>query len=177
MLTSATGRSNEMKAGARAQGFTLLEIIVVIAVIGILISLAGLSVGNTVSSQRVDRSAERLLKVVALAEEQAVLSGKPIGISFVDGGYFLTEYERAWRPLDNNFKFSSHVLETGVVVEYAEVFVDANENSPSVVLLPDGENLLPPLEVRDLHSDYFVALSVSNGTYQLTPHNLQALQR
>ena len=121
-----------MNGGTKTRGFTLLEILVVVAVMGILISLAGLSVGNTVDSQRVDRSAERLLKVVALAEKRAVLSGKPIGISFSHTGYYLTEYVNAWHPLDNNFRFTSHELETGVVVEYDAAFLDANENSPAV---------------------------------------------
>ena len=162
-----------MNGGTKTRGFTLLEILVVVAVMGILISLAGLSVGNTVDSQRVDRSAERLLKVVALAEERAVLSGKPIGISFSHTGYYLTEYVNAWHPLDNNFRFTSHELETGVVVEYDAAFLDANENSPAVVLLPDGENFLPPLELRDIHSDYFVALSAVNGAYQLSARNAE----
>jgi general secretion pathway protein H len=69
-----------------SRGFTLIEILVVVAIVGVLALVVTLSVTGS-AERRVRRDAERFEALVGQACEQAELGGREIGIVVGDGGY------------------------------------------------------------------------------------------
>jgi general secretion pathway protein H len=81
-----------------AAGFTLIEILVVLAVVAVLLSIATLSLGGLAGRGVVDGELLRLEARLGLARQRAVLEGRELGIAFSRQGYaFLAYEEGAWR--------------------------------------------------------------------------------
>ena len=69
------------------RGFSLLELLVVVVIIGILASMFTLSVGLTSGDRELEREADRLQALLQLASEDAVLRGRELGLRFYPDGY------------------------------------------------------------------------------------------
>lgn len=68
-----------MRAGGRA-GFSLLEILLVLMIIGMIASLAGLSVTSGKRPHEIDAAARRFVDVAEYAMDEAQLSGTDLGV-------------------------------------------------------------------------------------------------
>jgi general secretion pathway protein H len=78
-----------------ARGFTLLELMVVILIIGVIVTFASLSIGDRALDDRLEAEAKRLEQLLRLAEEEADLKGAPLGLSFTVTGYRFLVADRA----------------------------------------------------------------------------------
>lgn len=80
-----------------ARGFSLIEILVVVAIVGVLALTLTLAVGGSTSRQ-LDRAAERFAALLGQACEQAQLTGREIGVVFdVEGYAFVRLDGQSWR--------------------------------------------------------------------------------
>lgn len=87
-------------AAQRHGGFTLLELLVVVVIIGILITFAMLSISNRAVSDRLETEAARLQQLFEVAREDAELQGIELGFIRTDFGYaFLVANEGRWMPI------------------------------------------------------------------------------
>ena len=68
-------RSTPAQVSAEARGFTLLELMVVVIIIGLITTLAVISLGDN-AAQRLDKEAYRFASLIRLAADEAVLQGK-----------------------------------------------------------------------------------------------------
>ncbi len=86
---------------ARSAGFTLVEVMVVVLIIGIMLTFATLSVGNRAVSDTLDIEARRLEQLFRLAQEEAELKGVELGFRYTDTQYqFLgVGGQGRWAPL------------------------------------------------------------------------------
>lgn len=83
-----------------ARGFTLLEILVVVFIIGVIATLAVLSVDNRAADDRLEREAQRLDALLGMAGEDAVLFGVELGLQVTRDGYrFLRLDADGWIPV------------------------------------------------------------------------------
>lgn len=102
MTISATGRCNKPPLTARiparvAAGFTLLEVLVVILIIGIVTSFAVLSLGGDRRGEELERETQQFTELLRLAAEQTVLRGEEWGVQIGAEDYrFLVYTEKGW---------------------------------------------------------------------------------
>lgn len=77
----------------RTRGFTLIEILVAVVIIGIVMSVAILSIGVVGDDREVRTEARRLIALLEVAQDDAMLQGREFGIEFLVGGYRFVEYD------------------------------------------------------------------------------------
>jgi len=130
-------------------GFTLLELLTVILIIGIIISIASFSIGQN-SSRIVQDEVERLHGLIQLAGEEAVLQGRELALEFDRDRYRFLELGVAdWLPVEEDKMFRERPLpenvELELVLEGVETSFDDKKNLPRIYILSSGE--LTPFEL------------------------------
>jgi general secretion pathway protein H len=82
----------------RSRGFTLLELMVVIALVGIVLGVAGLAAGNTPARQA-RQEAGQVLQLIQQLREQAVIEGREYGVRVRRTEYQVWRLEPpGWQP-------------------------------------------------------------------------------
>jgi len=82
MPTLATG-SPDRSAACRQQGLSLLEVLVVLAIVGVMLAALTLSLGGG-ESRRLENSARRAEALIRLACDRAAFSGTDMGIAVAE---------------------------------------------------------------------------------------------
>lgn len=82
-----------MRAG-RSAGFTLIELMVVLVVVGLLISLVGLSIGGGGERRELKEMTRSFYLRMQAASEEAVLTSREIGVELRDGRYRFVYLDR-----------------------------------------------------------------------------------
>lgn len=128
---------------AVCRGFTLLELLVVILIIGIIISFASLSVGQHASRSLQDE-AERIHSLLRLAAEESVLQGRELAMQFSTEGYLFVALEGAdWLPVEGDRLFREREFPPGLnldlSLEGVEVDLLDSENPPRIFVLSSAE--------------------------------------
>ncbi len=86
----------------RQSGFTLLEIMVVVVIVGIVVSMATLSMGVG-QGRDLEQHAQRLKALIDLAAEEAILRGQELAVEVKGNGYsFIILEEDKWNYLKDD---------------------------------------------------------------------------
>lgn len=102
------------------RGFTLVEILLVVVIIGVMAGLATLAVGSKAPRQ-LQQEAERLHQRLRLAQDEALFNQKNLGVLLSDSGYRLLQYDEKddrWLPLQTDLNSSGGVLRDGGRYEF-----------------------------------------------------------
>ncbi|TFY89853.1 type II secretion system protein GspH [Pseudomonas kairouanensis] len=82
----------------QSRGFTLLELMVVIALVGIVLGAVSLATGNSPARQA-RQEAGLMLQLLQQLREQAVIEGREYGVRLQPGEYQVFRLEpQGWRP-------------------------------------------------------------------------------
>lgn len=80
-------------------GLTLVEVLVVIAVIGVATGAAMMGLNGADRNARPQAEAVRLARHLSLAVDEALVSGLPLQLIWDEGGYAFVQWREAdWRP-------------------------------------------------------------------------------
>jgi general secretion pathway protein H len=131
-------------------GFTLIEILVVLLLIGLITAVITLSVSLTGRDRDLERESDRLFALMKYAREQAELQTREFGILFQDDGYAFLTYDvqrSQWRRVFEDDALGARRLPDGLgvqlVVEAHQVVLsrpkDATDLTPQVIIYSDGD--------------------------------------
>ena len=139
-----------MRPSARHRGFTLIEILVVVVIIGVIAAGVVLSVSLTGRDNELEKEGNRLLTLVNYAREQGELQTRDYGLLVQPDGYEFVAYDvrrGGWRSVFEDDALRERKLPDGLdlklVVEGRPVVLrrpsDAKGKTPQVVIFANGD--------------------------------------
>lgn len=139
-------------------GFTLLEMLVVLLLVGIITTFAVLATGDGGRERQVALEAERFAALVLLAGDEAVLQSREYGVQLSEDGYrfmvFVPGEKSVWRALEQDALLHARRLPQAVrlelLVDDLPVVLTDKRDVPQLLLTSSGERT--PFELR-LRSD------------------------
>ncbi len=132
----------------RQGGFTLLELMVVLVIMGVLMSFVGLNVGGDGRAEQLEREARRLAALLQLASEEALIRSEELAVRFTVSRYeFMLLQNGSWQAIgpESDRPFRSHELPDGIELDLEvdgelPASLDSEEDTaPQVFLLSSGE--------------------------------------
>ncbi len=130
-----------------AGGFTLIEILIVIVIIGSLASLAVLNLGGADQTRQLETEARRLHAVLRMVAEDAIFQSEEYGLQIEEGSYRFLRLDPAtgrWEAVTGR-GYAAHQMpaefEVRLEVEgdLPELVTTKQIDMPSVLLLSSGE--------------------------------------
>ncbi len=182
MPTSATGIWTSWPGSRTARGFTLLELLVVVLIVGLFAGVAVLSLGVLGSDRELQREAERLRTLLDLVHEEALMQGRDFGVLFSASSYrfLIFDYQTGrWvTPVDDDILRERTLPERLVVslrLDDRDVALDPDledipdTTEPQVLLLSSGE--MTPFEAgfgREFENGEFRLSGEFNGKVDIS---------
>lgn len=163
------------------RGFTLLELMVVVIIVGVITTLAVLSLGDSVA-RRLDEEAYRFASLIRLANDEAVLQSHEIGLEIKREGYAFHQYDdqlSQWLPMTGNPVYRERKLTKGMTLDLRledqdMVLPDLNDENddeeqdaaqPQILILSSGE--MSPFElIFEFEDTELVLKAQSNGSVE-----------
>ena len=152
--TSGTGISIPKTGTLNAisqRGFTLWELLIVVAIVAITISMVQLSVGLGDDDRNLKRVGKDLGKLFHLLNQEAVFESRTYAIAVQDNGFIVLEYsEGKWLPSSQSFfdKYKMTESQSSELIIENQV-IDISKKTipePHILILSSGE--MTPFEWR-----------------------------
>lgn len=139
---------NMFRLSYKVNGFTLIEIMVVMIIIGVILTFTTLSIGDGGASQKLEQEAQRLASLLTMASTFSILQSKEMGVSFdIDSYHFCVFQEQRCQPIrDDIFRprklppflqMELHLEGEPIVLNVWEK--NAPQYPPQLLLLSSGE--------------------------------------
>jgi general secretion pathway protein H len=154
MPTSATGTliNNPIRVGAaRSRGFTLIEIMVVVVIIGIITAVFIVTFTSGRHDEQLEREAQKLEALFDYVREQAELQTRDYGFRINSREYSFVVFDvlgNQWRPVEEDDALRTRQIPEGiepaVVVEGRKIVLDVKKKqiedyAPTILVFANGD--------------------------------------
>lgn len=169
MITQQPASNRTRSFPVHSRGFTLLEILVVVVIVGILVSVATVAVGVLGRDREVEEQARRLWAVMTQGREEAELQGRDIGLFIEDSGYEFMMFDpkqAGWVAVEDDGLLTRRELPPGLRMrlwlEAREVVLksprrptleEQKKRLPQIIMVASGEIVPFELEIAREGSD------------------------
>jgi general secretion pathway protein H len=125
---------------SKNNGFTLIEILIVIVIIGITVGFALISFGDFGGSKKILFAAEQIQNMLRLAQQQAIMGSSTLGFRINSKSYQLLQFETTnqWRPISTSGPFKIHYLPSDMVITLHTTLKN-NKKDPEIIINSLGE--------------------------------------
>ncbi len=147
--------SRYLTQGRGEGGFTLLELLVSLVLIGIILTFATLSIGDGGRGDQIAQEARRLAALLELVGDEAILDGRQYGLQLNETGYrFLVRSRGSWGLAEDDLLRPRELpadLALALAIEGRHVDLPTKyprkEIKPQLLLLSSGERTAFELRV------------------------------
>ena len=143
-------------------GFTLIEVMVVVIIIGVLINYVAISFGRNTPADQLKDEARRLTSLIELASEEALLRSVLIGVDITEEGYcFLSLNEGEWETVSDSL-FRERQLPDELELSIASSLRegdDEEKRTPEIILMNSGEMTSFELKISSEQSESYYRLT------------------
>ncbi|HUQ50583.1 MAG TPA: type II secretion system minor pseudopilin GspH [Gammaproteobacteria bacterium] len=153
MPTSVTGTYRSPAALCKEAGFSLLELLVVVAIIGLLAGAITLSLGALGNDRELQEETNRLRSVIDLLHEESLMQSRDYGVMFTSTGYrfYVYDYQQLmWVLPQTDRLLQQHALRPqlalSLILDGRDVPLerdfeeqDVENAEPQIMLLASGE--------------------------------------
>ncbi len=122
------------------QGFTLIEIMVVLVIMAIVATFAMLTIGSIDQNSKLKVSAFELSSLIKLAEEYAMLKPQQIGLvihgqSYQFRAYHIHDQDNPWQVIKTGLLSGKHQLPSSLQLSVEQ----ADSDSPQILFYQNGQ--------------------------------------
>jgi general secretion pathway protein H len=153
MPTSGTGTYRSRAARRNQAGFSLLELLIVVAIIGLLAGAITLSIGALGNDRELEEETNRLRSFIDLLHEESLMQTRDYGVMFTATGYrfYVYDYQQLiWVEPQTDRLLRQHALRPqlslSLVLDGRDVPLerefddqDIENPEPQIMLLSSGE--------------------------------------
>lgn len=132
-------QSNPKRQMIFKSGFTLLEILIVIVIVGITLTFALLAFGDFGSKRRIIVAAEQFANYVKLAQQQAILEAGTMGVKLHPDGYRVMRYtiDGYWQNISDQGIFAFQSLPSTAHMQWQTS--RESKKTPDIIITASGD--------------------------------------
>lgn len=170
----------QRSSSRQSAGFTLIELLVVIVIIGVILTLATLSMSMVSGNREVKWVATELQEGIIAAEQQAILTPQILALQMTQQGYEFSRYTRdkngvQWKPLPRDLLshakiFATHKVKARITqLDRNASLIDLDHaKSKRIIIFDSGEVMPFTIVLTDLNnSDTYQLKMSAAGTLTL----------
>lgn len=118
-----------------SDGFSLVELLFVIAIIGIIVALGSIGMRNLLIQSQLTEATTQLVADLTKARTSAIKHSTSVEVSFGPDSYTLTQYEP--------FKEETYTLRNRATIDFLKQGAYVNQADPIIYMHPYGEVKVP----------------------------------
>lgn len=121
------------------RGFTLIEIMIVIVIIGITVGFALIAFGDFGEGKRIQFAAEQLVNTMRLAQQQAILETSTLGLRIDNKSYQILQLQNSqWSPMSNKGIFKATYFPNNTLITL-NTHQRAPIGTPPIIITASGD--------------------------------------